>query len=513
MGNQSSSTEEVLTEQVIHQIRQKADLFQASNLATVIHDFKATFEGEVITPMDLEAYNKARSRPWNLDQRKFPLLILRPSTTESVAKAVQFIQLHRQDRKICIACGCHSSRCMLEDSMVIDLFLLNSSSVNVSEKIVSVGGGAYLKVIDDALVAHNLAVTVGTYPETGVGGLTLAGGYGWLARKYGLTVDNFLEAEVVLANGTIVIANDENEFSDLMWGLRGGGGNFGIVTKFTFRVHELPKSCFGGDVVYLAPNLSARKAIVKQFDVLNSNVPDEVTGAIVFPAGAPVVPTTWAYVGDAETPQDVPVLVQATKMGTWTTPIVSKTIKKMSYHKDLQTMLTPHQTGGHIYQTVVPFGEEDKPLPEELIEKLLDFTAKAAPSQLQKAAVVAMKMGGAAGKMDGNNEKTCIPQPIRRARYFAIIEAYWKPELGDEGKEVARTWARTAFSILAPYKPGEMRYAPDEVNTGNTPAEAAFQGEGVAGYTIDLHSKLGQLKAKYDPENFFRENVNILPQK
>lgn len=236
-----------------------------------------------------------------------------------------------------------------------------------------------------------------------------------------------------------------------------------------------------------------------------------MTGAIVFPAGAPVVPTTWSYIGDAASPKDVPVLVEATKMGTWSTPVVAKTVKAMSYHKDLQTMLTPHQTGGHIYQTVIPFGEEGKLLPDELIEKLLDFISKGAPSQLQKAAVVAMKMGGAASQNDGNNEKTCIPQPIRRARYFAIFEAYWKPECGQEGKEVARTWARAAYAILAPYKPGEMRYAPDEVNTGAS--EAAFHGEGIVGYTTDLHTRLAKLKAKYDSENFFRQNVNILPQK
>lgn len=242
-----------------------------------------------------------------------------------------------------------------------------------------------------------------------------------------------------------------------------------------------------------------------------------MTGAIVFPAGAPVVPTTWGYVGDASTAQDVPVLVEATKLGTWTTPIVARTMKSMSYHKDLQTMLTPHQTGGHIYQTVIPFGEEGKPLPDELIEKLLDFTSKSAPSKLQKAAVVAMKMGGAMSRNDNANEKTCMSQPIRRARYFAIIEAYWKPEHGEAGKQVARDWAREAFSILAPYKPGEMRYAPDEVNTDNvntnTVSDAAFHGEGVAGYTMDLHDRLGKLKSAYDPENFFRQNVNIVPQK
>jgi FAD/FMN-containing dehydrogenase len=125
-----------------------------------------------------------------------------------------------------------------------------------------------LKAVDDALSAHGLAVPVGTYPETGVGGLTLAGGYGWLARKHGLTADNLVGAEVVLANGSVVVATETNEHADLLWGLRGGGGNFGIVTKFTFQAHTLPPVCLGGTIVYMVPTVASAKSVFRQFDNL-----------------------------------------------------------------------------------------------------------------------------------------------------------------------------------------------------------------------------------------------------
>ncbi len=119
----------------------------------------------------------------------------------------------------------------------------------------------------------------------GVGGLVLAGGFGWLARLYGLSVDNLVEAEVVLADGTVVVANDTNEHALLMKGLRGGGGNFGIVTLFTFTVHKLGPYVYGGMKVYLAPTIKSALQVVRRYDDMVSDLPDEVSSALVLPAG------------------------------------------------------------------------------------------------------------------------------------------------------------------------------------------------------------------------------------
>ena len=120
--------------------------------------------------------------------------------------------------------------------------------------------------IDHVLKPYGYAITLGIKPDIGIGGLVLSGGYGFLARNYGLTVDQLIEAEVVLADGSVVIATDDNEYSDLMWGLKGGGGNFGIVTKFVFQSFKLPPYCFGGSVSYLAPTMASARAICHEFD-------------------------------------------------------------------------------------------------------------------------------------------------------------------------------------------------------------------------------------------------------
>lgn len=130
----------------------------------------------------------------------------------------------------------HSAKCMMNGSIVLDLVNMHEVVVDPISMTASVGGGAYLKYLTEGLSPHNLGVTVGTYQYVGVGGFTLAGGYGWLSRLYGLAADNLIEAEVVLADGRVVIANDSNEYASLIRGLRGGGGNFGVVTKFIFRV-------------------------------------------------------------------------------------------------------------------------------------------------------------------------------------------------------------------------------------------------------------------------------------
>ena len=223
-------------------------------------------EGEVILPNDKEKYTEARTRPYNMDQQGFPLIIVRVKNTQDISKCIKFMKLYGEGIKVCVACGCHSSHCMITGSFVIDLFNLYEVVLDQTNKIVCVGGGALLQDIDKVLEPHKLAITLGVKPDIGVGGQVLSGGYGFLARNYGLSVDQLVEVEVVLADGTIVIANDKNEFADLFWCIRGGGGNFGIVSKFVFQCFDLPTHCFGGMVSYLAPTFASAKSICQNFD-------------------------------------------------------------------------------------------------------------------------------------------------------------------------------------------------------------------------------------------------------
>ncbi|RYY87849.1 FAD-binding oxidoreductase, partial [archaeon] len=302
MGNSSSVSKAAIAAENKRRLTEARAQLEQAPFFQHLETFRASFSGRILLPNDAE-YDEARNRPWNEDQRGYPLLILRPLNVKDVSTAVMFISEHAHSNKFCVACGCHSSRCMLNEAIVLDLIEINQTHLDRDNMTIEVGGGAYLKAIDDTLAPHKLAVTVGTYPYTGVGGLTLAGGYGWLARKFGLTVDNLISAEVVLHTGEVVCARDHGDYADLMWGLRGGGGNFGIVTKFTFKVHPIPPSCIGGSIVYIAPTMASKLKIVQTFDQFwQRHMNDHnLTGTVVFPAGAPVVPTVWSYFGEGTT--------------------------------------------------------------------------------------------------------------------------------------------------------------------------------------------------------------------
>jgi len=301
-------------------------------------------EGNIIlpSPESIEAYHEARRRPFNVEFRGYPLVIVRPKTAQDVSIIVSFIREKCEGIVFCVQCGGHSTRCMMTDSICMDLVLMKTVRVDLEKSLVEVGGGAYLKDVDDALKPYNLGTPVGTYPLTGVGGLVLAGGYGFLSRMHGLSVDNLVEVEVVLANGKVVVANDENEYKDLIWGCRWGGGNFGIVTKFTFKVHKLPPKVYGGLKVYLAPTITSAMGVHKNFDGMLNSLPDNITGFIVMPAAEPVVPTLWAYFGDKPSVKDVPEL--NAKLGGWM--CVMNNIKVSEQHYVcfylLVTLLSPN---------------------------------------------------------------------------------------------------------------------------------------------------------------------------
>lgn len=492
--------------------------FNNSSFADHINELKESFEGEVLAPSDVESYTKARTRPWNMDQRNYPLVIVRPKNTSDVVKAVNFKRQYGDSISLCIASGCHSSKCMVSGTFVIDLGAMTNTSYDPATQTITVDGGCYLKAIDDALQPINRAVPVGTYPFTGVGGLVLGGGYGWLTRKFGQSVDHLIAAEVVLASGEVVFADETNEYRDLLWGLRGGGGNFGVVTKFVFSTVELPPHCIAGSVVYLAPTIAAAKTIVQKFDQMVCTLPAECTAAFVLPAGAPVVPIMFKYLGDKSKASDVPEIKQITSIGGgWGK--LANTIKPVSFHKDVQTMTSPEIKSGYIYHTVMPFGRVEDPLPEEYLDRILTAVRAPLAKGVDKAVVVFFAFGTAPGDIprDADNVKTCLPVVLRHVKYFAIIEAHFSPQLGSIAKDNARAWAQNIFNILKPLKTlnNVAGYAADSI----TALQSAVEEEEVKyienpievlGFG-SLQERLRAVKIKYDRENFFHMNMNIAP--
>ena len=188
------------------------------------------------TPHDScpKGYLGAREDCWNESMKEWPSVIAMPSTVEDVQACIKMVPVVGHGR-VAVLSGGHSAMCMPNDAFLISLRRLNGVVVDVDGNTVTCGGGAKIGEVDAALKPYNLAVPLGTHPDTGIGGLTLGGGIGWLTPRVGLAIDNLVAAEVVLADGTLVTASSTSH-EDLYWALRGGGGNFGIVVSFTYKV-------------------------------------------------------------------------------------------------------------------------------------------------------------------------------------------------------------------------------------------------------------------------------------
>ncbi|KAH3204460.1 hypothetical protein KXV92_008368 [Aspergillus fumigatus] len=238
----------------------------------------------VYTP-DCEGYPNTLQR-WSDTGSKAAGIVVMPTEAEDVRAALLWAQEHQID--LAVKGGGHSvaGTSSSDGGLVIDLSLMNSVSVDPAAKTVTVGGGATWKEVDEAAAAHGLAAVGGTVNHTGVGGLTLGGGYGWLSGQYGLTIDNLLSATVVLATGQVVTAS-ATENADLFWGLRGAGYNFGVVTSFTFRAHEQPNPVYAGLLAFPPDQV---EAVIEQLNRTLEH-PDPRSGAICIfaqPPGAPV---------------------------------------------------------------------------------------------------------------------------------------------------------------------------------------------------------------------------------
>src|SRR6266508_6981794 len=211
--------------------------------ATKIEELKNSLRGEILLPG--HGANAGARKIWNAIVNKRPELIARCATTSDVVHAVNFAR--DNGLLLTVRGGEHNiaGNAVCDDGIVIDLSQMKAASVDADKRRVTIEGGATLADLDAATQAHGLATPVGINSTTGVAGLTLGGGFGWLSRKYGMTVDNLLSADVVTADGNQVRAS-ETENADLFWGLRGGGGNFGIVTSFEFQLHPVGPNVLSG---------------------------------------------------------------------------------------------------------------------------------------------------------------------------------------------------------------------------------------------------------------------------
>ncbi len=442
-----------------------------------IGELASGLRGRVIRPGDGD-YEEAR-RVWNAMIDRRPALIFRPAVAADVIAAVNFAR----DNALIIAVrsGGHNiaGNSVCDGGVVIDFSDMKAISVDPQARTATAEPGVRWGEFDAATQAHGLATTGGTNTDTGIGGLTTGGGIGWLGGKYGLASDNLLSADVVTANGRLIRANTE-ENQDLFWALRGGGGNFGVVTSFTYRLHPVGPLLAG----LLAHPLSEAKKVLSFYKEWERGMPDELRcypALLHNPEAGAVLGVAVCYNGPIGKGEQA--LASLRKFG----PPVMDVIAPMPYTA-VQAMLDEAFPPGGNYYGRAPMLRE---ISDELIDLLVDHYAKAT-SPL--CALILQQLGGAMALGE-----TAFPH--RAASYNLVIIAAW--EAGDDpARHIA--WARGVADAAAVYTTGASY-----VNElGREEEEGAAQIKAAFGSS---YNRLASIKAKYDPQNLFRHNQNIKP--
>ncbi|MFW6061139.1 MAG: FAD-binding oxidoreductase [Phycisphaeraceae bacterium] len=452
--------------------------------ATALDALRQDFQGEVLTP-DAADYDEAR-RIFNAMIDKRPGVIAQCASPEDIAAAIRFGREHNLE--IAVRCSGHSvaGRALTDGGLVIDLRRMNQVSVDPEARTVTVAGGATMGDLNTATDPHGLATASGRVSTTGVGGYTLGGGDGWLARKVGLACDNLLAVELVTADGELVRASDD-ENPELFWALHGGGGNFGVATSFTFRLHEVERVT----AALLLWRPEAGADTLRAYREFMASAPDEVGGGALYLTGpeedfvpeALVGGLTFAllvvYAGPEAEAREVcaPLL----KLGH-----AGEMIVEVS-HAEVQCMFDD-PPGYRNYWSA----EYLDALPNEAV----DLFARRAedmivPSPSQHAL---FPQGGAIAR--GPAE---YPIPWRGAPWCVHPFGLWDDPADDER---GRQWARDIRADLKPWASGAVYLN--------------FIGEEgrdrvVAGFGEENYKRLARVKAQYDPENVFRLNHNIKP--
>jgi FAD/FMN-containing dehydrogenase len=425
------------------------------------------------------AYDEARG-VWNgaIDRR--PALIAYCADTKDVILAVTFARSH--NCLVAVRSGGHNvaGLSVCDDGMVIDLSRMKHIAVDPISLVAHAEAGLSLGEFDTATQAYGLATTMGVNSDTGIAGLTLGGGFGKLGRKYGLTCDNLLAADVVTADGRLLRAS-ASDHSDLFWGLRGGGGNFGIVTAFEYALHPVGPALLVGSVLHRYDQ--AREAI-RFYDDFARNAPDELSvdaALMTMPSGERFFSVSACYIGPPESGESV--LAPLMEFGS----PVQTSLGAIPYLQ-IQSKGDAIFPRGRRYYWKAQFLSE---ISDSAIDALLEAYA-GAPSVT--SLLVFQQVGGAIARVP----KSEAPYANRDALYDCFPIAIWDDPADDEANI---QWARAMWSAVRPYATGGV-YANNLGDEGDDRVRQAY-GENYA--------RLVALKAKYDPANLFRLNQNIPP--
>jgi FAD/FMN-containing dehydrogenase len=456
-----------------------------------VEQFRAVVDGPVIAPGDA-GFDDGR-RVWNAGIDRRPLVIARCASAGDVVAAIVFARAAHLE--VSVRGGAHNAAgtAVCDDGLMIDLSLLNEVRVDPVARRARVGGGALLADLDAGTQAHGLAVPAGAVSHTGVGGLTLGGGMGWLTRKFGLSMDNLVSAEVVTADaGVLRAAADENP--DLFWAIRGGGGNFGVVTCFEFALYEVdPEVQFG---LFFWGLDQGREALRLAGEITAAMPPDvnAIIAAVNAPA-APFVPQQHhsapgyalllAGFGAADGHAQ---LVTRIRDGL---PPLFDLVTPMPY-VGLQKLLDEATAwGSYCYEKGIYV--------EDLSDEVIEAVTKHVPAKKSsQSALLVYRLDGAYSQV--GDDETAFSGG-RSPRYGAFIEGI-APDAGLLAAE--RAWVRDFWEALRPHAIGGGN---GYINVGTD-----YSGDGVRGsYGTAKYERLAGIKATYDPDNLFHLNANITP--
>ena len=452
-----------------------------------VQGLRDSVRGEIVTPGD-DGYAEAR-RIWNgAHDDRSPALVVRCTGAADVIASVGFARSN--GLTIAVRGGGHSVAgfSTSDDALVIDLSPMNGVRVDPIAGRATVGGGAVWADVDHETQAHGLVTTGGLVSTTGVAGFTLGGGIGWTMRKFGLACDNLTAADVVTADGRLVHVS-ETENRDLLWGLRGGGGNFGIVTRFEFDLHPLGPVIYAGPIFFPA---DAAHDLLHAFRDWAGDAPDEITAVVNLTTAPPlpVIPGEWhgrkvaALVAASTGPVDEGEALVRPIRGV--AEPIADLLGPMPYQA-IQTLLDPLWPKGiHSYFKATNLARLD----DALVDRLCEIHLAAPGPQCE---LHVHQMGGAVGRVaDGATAFAERSMPF----VLNAVTGWHDPGVGGAHRE----WARTAIAVTS------------DASTGR--AYVNFLGDANAArtsYGEETYSRLVSLKNDYDPTNVFRLNQNIEP--
>jgi FAD/FMN-containing dehydrogenase len=452
-----------------------------------IEALRATLGGRLFEAGHAE-HERSRAL-WNAMVDRRPALVATCASASDVGAAVRFARTHAMS--LSVRGGGHhiAGNAVAEGGLVIDLSRMRGVRVDPATRRARVQGGALLGDVDAACQAHALATPLGINSTTGFAGLCLGGGFGWLTRKHGLTIDNLVAAEIVGADGIARVVSETSE-PDLFWAIRGGGGNFGVVTWFELALHPFGPTVHAGFVAFPGDEATAIARAVRDFDDAAS---DELSVWMVMRKAPPlpflapevhgqdVVILPVFYAGDAKDgpKATAPVLSFGKPLGTMLGPL-----PYVAFQQALDPLLGP---GFRNYWKTNEFAE----LTDEALDAVIE-AGRAVPNAMSELFVGAL--GGAMGRVPSD----ATAYAGRDARFVMNVHGRWESP-GDDAR--VRTWARETFARTAPFATGGG-YVNFLTEDEASRVASAYGGN---------YERLREVKARFDPDNLFRMNHNVPP--